>query len=224
MDMSGWTKGIAWVNGHNLGRFWCIGPQQTLYVPGCWMKKGDNEIVILDFFGPRGECSVDFRDAPILGLLRPELDFNRKERMNTKFTGGAEVASGSFPSSGEPQVVMFDKPVTGNFFTFQINSVYDRKNLAAVAEMDFLDADGNPLTSLDLSVSGVDSEEEIREDGAAENAIDGQVEAPWVTSSRTLPHWIEFSSGTKAAIFGFRYTPRQSGSMGRVKGWRFYVR
>ena len=224
MDMSGWTKGIAWVNGHNLGRFWCIGPQQTLYVPGCWMKKGDNEIVILDFFGPRGECSVDFRDAPILGLLRPELDFNRKERMNTKFTGGAEVASGSFPSSGEPQVVMFDKPVTGNFFTFQINSVYDRKNLAAVAEMDFLDADGNPLTSLDLSVSGVDSEEEIREDGAAENAIDGQVEALWVTSSRTLPHWIEFSSGTKAAIFGFRYTPRQSGSMGRVKGWRFYVR
>ena len=224
LDMSGWTKGIAWVNGHSLGRFWCIGPQQTLYVPGCWMKKGDNEIVILDFFGPRGECSVDFHDTPILDLLRPELDFNRKERMNTKFIGGAEVASGSFPSSGEPQVVMFDKPVSGSFFTFRIDSVYDKKNLAAVAEVDFLDANGNPLTSLDLAVSGVDSEEEIREDGAAENAIDGQVEAPWVTSVRTLPHWIEFSSGNKVTISGFRYTPRQSGSMGRVKGWRFYVR
>ena len=224
LDMSGWTKGIAWVNGHNLGRFWCVGPQQTLYVPGCWMKKGDNEIVILDFFGPRGEYRVDFRDTPLLDVLRPELDFNRKERMNTKFIGGAEVASGSFPSSGEPQVVMFDKPASGNFFTFWIGSVYDKKNLAAVAEVDFLDAKGNPLTALDLSVSGVDSEEEIREDGAAENAIDGQVEAPWVTSSRTLPHWIEFSSGTKVAISGFRYTPRQSGSMGRIKDWKFYVR
>ena len=65
---------------------------------------------------------------------------------------------------------------------------------------------------------------EIREDGVAENAIDGQVEAPWTTSSRTLPHWIEFSSGSKVEVFGFRCTPRQSGAMGRVKDWRFYAR
>ena len=39
LDMSTWGKGMVWVNGHAIGRFWEIGPQQTLYMPGCWLKK-----------------------------------------------------------------------------------------------------------------------------------------------------------------------------------------
>ena len=45
-------KGMVWVNGHAMGRFWEIGPQQTLYMPGCWLKEGDNEIIVLDLKGP----------------------------------------------------------------------------------------------------------------------------------------------------------------------------
>jgi beta-galactosidase len=52
LDMSGWGKGVAWVNGHNLGRYWEIGPQQTLYVPAEWLKKGANKIVILELIKP----------------------------------------------------------------------------------------------------------------------------------------------------------------------------
>jgi beta-galactosidase len=48
LDMRGFAKGIAWVNGHLLGRFWTIGPQQTLYVPAPWLKVGTNEVVIFD--------------------------------------------------------------------------------------------------------------------------------------------------------------------------------
>jgi beta-galactosidase len=48
LDMRGWGKGNVWVNGHNLGRYWRIGPQQSLFVPGVWLKKGKNEIVVLD--------------------------------------------------------------------------------------------------------------------------------------------------------------------------------
>lgn len=48
LDTRGWQKGLAWVNGHPLGRYWHIGPQQTLYVPGCWLKKGRNEVVLFD--------------------------------------------------------------------------------------------------------------------------------------------------------------------------------
>ncbi len=48
MDMSGYEKGYVWVNGHNLGRFWDIGPQKRLYCPAPWLKKGANEIVVLD--------------------------------------------------------------------------------------------------------------------------------------------------------------------------------
>jgi beta-galactosidase len=48
LDMRGWGKGIVWVNGHNLGRYWHIGPQQSLFVPSSWMHNGTNEVVVLD--------------------------------------------------------------------------------------------------------------------------------------------------------------------------------
>ncbi len=48
-DMSAYQKGVLWVNGHNLGRFWSIGPQQRLYCPAAWLKRGANELVVLDF-------------------------------------------------------------------------------------------------------------------------------------------------------------------------------
>lgn len=48
IDMRGWGKGHVWINGHHLGRFWKIGPQQSLYVPASWLRRGRNEIVVLD--------------------------------------------------------------------------------------------------------------------------------------------------------------------------------
>ena len=48
IDMTNYRKGVVWVNGHNLGRFWDIGPQQRLYCPGVWLKKGQNDIVVFD--------------------------------------------------------------------------------------------------------------------------------------------------------------------------------
>ena len=224
LDMTAWTKGIAWVNGHNLGRFWSIGPQQTLYVPGCWLRKGGNEIVVLDFFGPRGKCEVDFVGKAVLDVLQLDTDFNRVRREHEKFAGGEEVAAGTFPSGDESQVVMFGKGVRGNYFTLQAVTTYDAKNLATISEFAFLDRDGNPMNALDVQITGVDSEEEIREDGVAENAVDGQIEAFWLTSSRTLPHWIEFHVPAKAEVFGFRYTPRQGKDIGRIKDWKFFAR
>lgn len=47
LDLRDWNFGTVWVNGHHLGRFWRIGPQQTLYLPGCWLRRGENEVVVL---------------------------------------------------------------------------------------------------------------------------------------------------------------------------------
>lgn len=47
-DLSNYTKGIVWVNGHNLGRYWNIGPQRRLYCPASFLKTGLNEIIIFD--------------------------------------------------------------------------------------------------------------------------------------------------------------------------------
>jgi len=48
LDLRGWGKGYVWVNGHNLGRFWGVGPQQSLFCPGVWLKMTANEIIVLD--------------------------------------------------------------------------------------------------------------------------------------------------------------------------------
>ena len=55
LDLRGWGHGMVWINGHCLGRYWKIGPQQTLYVPAPWLHAGENEAIVLDLEdgGPR---------------------------------------------------------------------------------------------------------------------------------------------------------------------------
>jgi beta-galactosidase len=57
IDMRGWGKGYVWVNGHNLGRYWEVGPQRALFCPAPWLKTGVNEIIVLDL-DDSGERSV----------------------------------------------------------------------------------------------------------------------------------------------------------------------
>lgn len=64
LDMQDWGKGVVWVNGHNLGRYWRVGPQQTVYVPVEWLKKKGNEIVVLELLQPHKTISAI--DKPIL--------------------------------------------------------------------------------------------------------------------------------------------------------------
>ena len=73
LDMRTWGKGLVWVNGHCIGRFWEVGPQQTLYLPGCWLKKGKNEIVVLDVTGPT--------QAKVEGLTKPIIDQLQRDRL-----------------------------------------------------------------------------------------------------------------------------------------------
>jgi beta-galactosidase GanA len=64
LDLSGYQKGLVWVNGHNLGRYWNIGPQKRLYCPAGWLKRGANDIVVLDLH--------QLQPAPVAGFA--ELD------------------------------------------------------------------------------------------------------------------------------------------------------
>jgi hypothetical protein len=48
LDVSGWEKGHVWINGHHLGRYWNIGPQQRLYLPASFLNKGANEVLLFD--------------------------------------------------------------------------------------------------------------------------------------------------------------------------------
>ncbi len=70
LDMRDWGKGTVWVNGHQLGRFWGIGPEQTLYVPGPWLRAGRNDVVVFDLLAPE-HSTLQGLDHPILDDLRP---------------------------------------------------------------------------------------------------------------------------------------------------------
>ena len=60
-------KGFAVLNGFNLGRYWEIGPQKTLYVPKSVLKTGENELILFEAEGIKGEPIVEFLDKAILG-------------------------------------------------------------------------------------------------------------------------------------------------------------
>ncbi|MDN3581632.1 glycoside hydrolase family 35 protein [Mucilaginibacter flavus] len=70
LNLSHWGKGVVWVNGHNLGRYWNVGPQQTLYLPLEWLKKGHNDIVMLELLKPN-QNKIDGLNKPVLDQLQP---------------------------------------------------------------------------------------------------------------------------------------------------------
>lgn len=77
LNMESFGKGQVYVNGHAVGRFWSIGPQQTLYVPGCWLNKGLNEVIVLDVVGPSLAAYVPSAIKAMKSRIKP---FYRKNQ------------------------------------------------------------------------------------------------------------------------------------------------
>jgi len=61
LDMTGWEKGVVWVNGHNLGRYWEIGPQKRLYCPAPFLLKGRNVIIVFDLHQTKAAAIRGFK-------------------------------------------------------------------------------------------------------------------------------------------------------------------
>lgn len=65
-------KGIVFVNGHHVGRYWKVGPQQTLYIPGCWLSKGKNDLVIFEEQHDTEHTVLKNVEEPILESIASE--------------------------------------------------------------------------------------------------------------------------------------------------------
>ena len=226
LDMRTWGKGMVWVNGHALGRFWEIGPQQTLYMPGCWLKKGENEIIVLDLKGP-AETRIAGLAKPILDQLRVKApETHRKDGQNLKLDGETPVHTGTFASGNGWQEVKFDHPVEGRFFCLDATSNYDGSNIAAIAELDVLGADGKPLSREHWTVTYADSEETRSGNRTADKVYDLQESTFWQTVDNTAyPHQLVIDLGRSCRVTGFRMLPRaEAGAPGQVKDYRIYVK
>jgi beta-galactosidase len=228
LDLRSWGKGVVWVNGHCLGRFWNIGPTQTAYTPGCWLHTGKNEIVIWDLLGPEKPVVAGL-EQPILNELHPEKDFARTHRpkVTLQLDSAKPVLAAQFAPGSQMQEIRFDAPAQGRYFCLESLSAFDGKPFAAVAELDLLDASGKPLSHEGWTIAYVDSEERNQEDGSAENAIDGQTanfwHTEWGAAQPKHPHQLVLDLGQSQTISGFRYVPRQGNGSGRIKDYRIYV-
>lgn len=230
LEMRNWGKGVLWINGHCLGRFWNIGPTQTMYVPGPWLKAGANQLTILDLVGPE-KASIAGVAEPVLDELRPEKDFSGSLRPKTVAQLAPEkiVSAGKFEAGGNMQTVRFGKNAAGRFFCIESVDAHDGKAYAAIAELDLLDPQGNPIPHATWTVAHVDSEERDSEDGTAENAIDGQTSNYWHTrwsnGGPGHPHRLILDLGRRETLSGFQYVPREGGpkTPGRIKSYRIYV-
>jgi beta-galactosidase len=229
LDVSTWNFGAVWVNGHCLGRFWDIGPTQTMYLPGAWLHAGKNEVVVLDLVGPRAPTLAGL-ERPVLDALHPELDFNPKPAAKGKLLldGVKPVHAASFAAGSDAQEVRFSAPVEGRQFCFEAANAHDGKPVAAIAELELLDPEGRALSHTAWTVAYVSSEEKSFEDGAATNALDGQTANAWVTAwssaGADYPHQLVIDLGAPVKIAGFRYTPRAGAdAKGRIKNYRVFV-
>lgn len=68
LDMRGWEKGVAFINGFNLGRYWNIGPQETLYIPGDLIKE-NNVIEIFELHSPKSDLCVSLSEKPMIDKI-----------------------------------------------------------------------------------------------------------------------------------------------------------
>lgn len=226
INMETWGKGQVYVNGHAIGRFWGIGPQQTLYMPGCWLKKGKNEIIVLDVVGPQAPV-VEGLKTPIIDKLnniKPKT--HRQEGQNLNLNEEKAVKSGSFAPGNGWQEVKFDAPVTGRYVCIEALNAHNGKEIACMAECYLLDANGERLSREPWTISYADSEETNSGNRAADKIYDLQESTYWSTvGGVNFPHSFIIDLGSEQTVTAFQYLPRMEKDVpGGIKDFRIYVK
>lgn len=226
LDMTSWGKGMVWVNGRSIGRFWNIGPQQTLYMPGCWLKKGYNEIIVLDLKGP--ECAeIRGLKTPILDLLRSEESMiHRKEGETLDLKNEKVVFSGFFGKGNGWKKVMFEKSVRGRYFCLEALKAHDGKNIASLSELYLFDENGEKIPRIDWKIMYADSEATEWGNFTADKVFDLQESTYWSTMDVVnFPHAIVIDLGKDYNIGGLSCIPRaEEGAPGAISSFVIYVK
>ena len=225
LNMEQFGKGQVYVNGHAVGRFWSIGPQQTLYVPGCWLKKGKNEVIVLDVIGPK--------QPTIMGQATPELDKLNVEKSRTHNNPGDKpdlnsatpAAKGSFFAGNGWQKVRFETPKTGRYIALQALSTHAGKSDVAVAEIYAIGLNGSRMSREQWTVKYSDSEDIRRGNFTVDKTFDLQESTYWRTAKNAeLPHLMVIDLGSEQTVTGIDYLPRaEQGAPGSIKDYQVFV-
>ncbi len=224
LNFETWGKGQVWVNGHAMGRIWSIGPQQTLYVPGCWLKKGKNEIIVLDVVGPR--------EAVVWGQAEPELNKLQLEQSNKHnnigdkpdLNSATPVATGDFKAGNGWQTIQFGKTAKGRYLAIECLSTQKTGDLVAIAEIYVQGTDGKRLSREPWKTKYANSEDEGG-NHLGDKVFDLQESTYWQTEKgASAPHLLVIDLGSEQSIKALEYLPRaEQGAPGSVKNFKIFV-
>lgn len=228
IDTRGWGKGAAWINGHSIGKFWNIGPQQTLYVPAPWLKKGKNEIIIFEM-EDQGHRTVSGLDKPILdevGKDKNAIERQSKQNDQTPVLDKDDaIYTGQLEKKAGWQTFSFKNNKTLRHLCFESLSSYDDK-FSCISEIDLIDADGNTLPKDTWQVIYASTEQEG--EGYADEVIDNNPNtywhSQWQGTPAPFPHRIIIDLGEIQTAQGIRIQLRNPNMAGCVKDFKLYGR
>ena len=224
LNFETWGKGQVWVNGHAMGRIWSIGPQQTLYVPGCWLKKGKNEIIVLDIVGPK--------EAVVWGQAEPELNKLQLEKSNKHnnigdkpdLNSATPVAAGAFKAGNGWQTIQFGKTAKGRYLAIECLSTQKDNDRVAIAELYLQGLDGKRISREPWKTKYANSEDEAG-NHLGDKVFDLQESTYWQTEKgASAPHLLVIDLGSEQTVRGLEYLPRaEQGAPGSVKNFKIYL-
>ena len=224
LNFETWGKGQVYVNGHAMGRIWSIGPQQTLYVPGCWLKKGKNEIIVLDIVGPK--------EAVVWGQAEPELNKLQLEKSNKHNNIGdkpdlnsqSPIVNSQFKSGNGWQTINFGKTAKGRYLAIECLSTQKDGDRVAIAELYLQGTDGKRISREPWKTKYANSEDEAG-NHLGDKVFDLQESTYWQTEKgASAPHLLVIDLGSEQQVSGIEYLPRaEQGAPGSIKKFKVYV-
>lgn len=224
LNFETWGKGQVYVNGHAMGRIWSIGPQQTLYIPGCWLKKGKNEVIVLDVVGPK-EPVVWGQDKPELNKLQLEKS-NKHNNIGDKpdLNSQTPIISSQFKAGNGWQTITFPQAAKGRYLAIEINSTQSGDDVAAIAELYLQGTDGKRISREPWIAKYADSENE-NGNHTLDKVYDLQESTYWQTTKGSgFPHLIVIDLGSVQTVKALEYLPRaEQGAPGSVKDYKIFV-
>ena len=224
LNFETWGKGQVYVNGHAMGRIWSIGPQQTLYVPGCWLKKGKNEVIVLDIVGPN--------ERVVWGQAEPELNKLQLEKSNKHNNIGDKpdlnsqepIAKGQMKPGNGWQTVKFGGQKKGRYLAIECLSTQKEGDVVAIAEIYLQDTKGNRISRESWTTKYANSEDE-NGNRLGDKVFDLQESTYWQTEKgAAAPHLLVIDLGSVQTVSALEYLPRaEQGAPGCIKDFKVYL-
>ena len=225
LNFETWGKGLVYVNGHGMGRIWEIGPQQTLYVPGCWLKAGENEVLVFDIVGPRETHCEGLREPLLDQLLVQKPLTHRQEGQSLELASIQPDCTGAFKPGNGWQEVRFDQPKRGRYVCIEALNAHDAKELACIAELYLLNESGERLSREPWTVDYADSEDVSGVNRSGDKLFDLQESTYWSTEAGSpYPHHIVIDLGATHTIQALQYLPRMESEVpGGIRQFKVYI-